>query len=289
MFSDPRLQTSVGRIESSLLDLGEFSEYFRDHKEPDGLTIFIPNWNHKAFLPRSLRSAMDSLKYLKRERFSGEILVIDDASRDGSQKFLRSVQALYNEPKLRTICLNKNLGLTKLRNLALLSSKYRYVCLLDADNELVPENLPIFMKGIIETDATLLYGNLILKGDRGVRTTVSDMKPTWLLVDQNYIDAFAIVNTERLLRIGGYSRPHPYLADDWEMNVHLIVEEESIVFLPMVFGYYHRQSLSANTENAPNREAFMAALRRIYAQTGPRGWDSERVGRMYHPDVGFID
>lgn len=287
--SDPRLQTSVGRIESILLDLEEFSGRFEDRKDPEGLTIFVPNWNHKSLLPRCLRSAMDSLRHLETEGFSGEILIIDDASRDGSQKFLRSVQALYNEPRLKTICLGKNIGLTRLRNLALLCSKYRYVCMLDADNELIPENLSVFMRGIVETDAALVYGNLILKGHGEVKTTVSDIKPTWFLTDQNYIDALAIVNAERILGVGGYSRPHPYLADDWEMNLHLIAEEETSVLVPLVLAYYHQQPLSAGKENAPNRPAALAALQRIYAQSGPRGWDPERVGRMYHPDVGFVD
>jgi glycosyltransferase involved in cell wall biosynthesis len=286
---DPRLQASVGRIESSLLDLEEFSELFRDDKDPEGLTIFIPNWNHRPLLPRALRSAMDSLKHLRREGFSGEILVIDDASRDGSQKFLRSVQAFYNMLSLQTICLSRNFGLTRLRNLALLCSKYRYVCMLDADNELISENLWTFVRAIIETDAALVYGNLILREDGDVWASASDMKPTWFLTEQNYIDALAIVNSERILGVGGYSRPHPYLPDDWEMNLHLIAEEETLVFVPAVLAYYHTHPLSASTENIPNREAFRVVQQRIYAQSGSRGWDSERVGRMYHPDVGFLD
>lgn len=289
MSSDPRLQTSVGRIESSLLDLTEYSEHFMEPKKSDGLTIFVPNWNHRYFLPRCLRSAMDSLKRLKAEGLSAEILVIDDASRDGSQKLLRSVQAHYNESRLRTICLSQNIGLTRLRNLALLSAKYRYVCMLDADNELLPENVPLFVRSIIDTDATMVYGNLILKQGGEAITTVSDIKPTWLLAERNYIDAFAIVDANRILSIGGYARPHPYLADDWEMNVHLIAEEELSVFVPAVLGYYHKQPLSANMENMPNRAEAMGTLRRIYTQSGTRGWDSERVGRMYHPAVGFID
>jgi glycosyltransferase involved in cell wall biosynthesis len=289
MSSDPRLQTSVGRIESSLLDLTEHSEHFKDRKDPDGLTIFVPNWNHKHLLPRCLRSAMDSLKRLKKEGLSVEILVIDDASRDGSQKLLRSVQALYNEPRLRIICLSQNLGLTRLRNLALLSARYKYVCMLDADNELLPQNVPLFVRSIMDTDATMVYGNLIVKRGGEAISTVSDIKPTWLLAQRNYIDAFAILDADRILGIGGYARPHPYLPDDWEMNVHLIAEEELFVFVPAVLGYYHAQPLSANTENTPHSEAFMRTLRRIYTQSGPRGWDSERVGRMYHPAVGFID
>jgi hypothetical protein len=30
-------------------------------------------------------------------------------------------------------------------------------------------------------------------------------------------------------------------------------------------------------------------LRRMFAQTGTREWDTVRVGRIYHPAVGYID
>src|SRR5215216_4843935 len=109
--SDPRLHTSLRRIESSILDQQLLTEDFREREnKDDGLTIFIPNWNHRSFLPRALRSALDALGHLEGEGYSAEILVIDDASRDGSQKFLQTVQALYNEPRLKTVCLKQNLG-----------------------------------------------------------------------------------------------------------------------------------------------------------------------------------
>ena len=73
-------------------------ELRREKKLEDGLTIVIPNWNHQPYLPRSIRSALQGLKRLEEDGYSGEIIVIDDASRDGSQKLLRSIQMLYGEP-----------------------------------------------------------------------------------------------------------------------------------------------------------------------------------------------
>ena len=118
---------SFHRLESTLLDNQPWSELRRDNKLEDGLTIVIPNWNHRPYLPRSIHSALQGLKRLEEDGYSGEIIAIDDASRDGSQKLLRSVQMLYGEPTVKTKFLPQNLGLPRVRNLGLQMSKYRYV------------------------------------------------------------------------------------------------------------------------------------------------------------------
>src|ERR687895_2381404 len=94
----------------------------------------------------SIRSAFEAIDRLEEAGYSGELLVIDDASRDGSQKFLRTVQVLYEDAPLKTVFLERNLGLPRLRNLAMRMSRYRYVSMLDADNEIVADNLPLFLQ-----------------------------------------------------------------------------------------------------------------------------------------------
>jgi glycosyltransferase involved in cell wall biosynthesis len=287
--SDPRLHTSLRRIESSILDRQLLAEDFREREnKDDGLTIFIPNWNHRSFLPRALRSALDALGHLEGEGYSGEILVIDDASRDGSQRLLRTVQALYDEPRVKTLCLQQNYGQARLWNVALRTSRFRYVCRVDADNELEPNNLPLFLRSVLQTDATMVYGNLIDKQNGEAVGLRSNMPVTMHITTSNYIDAFSIVDAERILRLGGYTRIHPYSPEDWEMILHLVQEEQQIVFVPAVLGYYHIHPLSASGELRLSK-AGVTALRRVHAQTGTRQWDSIRVGRIYHPDVGFID
>lgn len=286
--SDPRLYTSLGRIESSTFDDEVFRTLYRENKEDDGLTIFVPNWNHRSFLPRALRSTLDALDSLEEEGFPAEIVVIDDASRDGSQKLLRTVQALYDEPRLKTLCLRLNYGQARLWNLALRASRFRHVLRVDADNELVPANLPLFLRSIRQTGAATVYGNLLEVEGGEVTGVMSNMAATMRLTKSNYVDAFSIVDAEKILDLGGYTRIHPYSPEDWEMVLHLIAEEEQIVFVPAVMGYYHKHPMSASGElRLPHSGT--ETIRRLYAQTGLREWDEMRVGRIYHPDVGFVD
>jgi glycosyltransferase involved in cell wall biosynthesis len=308
--SDDKVLQSLHRIEAGILGDPDLSSLYQESKTEDGVTIFIPNWNHRPYLPRAIHSALCAVGCLREAGFSAEILVIDDASRDGSQKLLRSLQMLYEEPRLKTLSLKQNLGLPRLRNLALQMSRFRYVCMMDADNELVPDNLPLFLRSIIETGAALVHGNLIAKtqGEEVVRLWSSRVA-TMRLTRNNYIDAFALVDVRKLLRVGGYtSNPRLYGYEDWEMVLHLISEEEMIVFVPVVMGYYHRnpgsmlqetlqkaerktgsRSEGLPLEDTKRSEEARALMRRMFAQTGTREWDPVRVGYIYHPAVGWID
>lgn len=286
---DRRALRSLSRIESGVLDEAALEGLYETEKAGSGLTIFIPNWNHKPYLSRSLRSALDALGFLEEAGFSAEVLVVDDASRDGSQRFLRSIQTLYREPRLKTVFLKRNLGLPRLRNLGLWMSRFRYVCFMDADNELIPSNLPLFLRSIIETGAALVYGNLVEK--RGPKATKlrSKRAVNAQIFESNQVDAFALADAEKLLRVGGYATdPQLYGREDWEMTLHLVAEEEGIVFVPAVLGYYHLISRSMLEETKTQREEGREFLRRVYAQNGVRWWDTGKIARLYHPDAGFI-
>jgi succinoglycan biosynthesis protein ExoO len=292
--SEGRVLQSLHRIESRVLCDPDLSELYQESKAENGLTIFIPNWNHRPYLPCSINSALQAVRHLEEAGFSAEILVIDDASRDGSQKLLRSVQMLYAGFRLKTLFLKQNLGLPRLRNLALQVSQFRYVCMLDADDELVPDNLPLFLQSAMETQAALVYGNLILKQGEKVVRLLSDDVATTRLAGGNYIAAFALVDARRLLRVGGYISD-PQLYEDWEMILHLIAEEERIVLVPAVMGYVYRNpgslvsgETSSSSELRHRRQMMKALVQRIFAQTGTRDWDSAQVGCIYHPSVGFI-
>ena len=295
--SETRVLQSANRIESALLADSGLSKLYNESKAENGVTIFIPNWNHRPYLPRSIRSALQAIERLEEAGLSGEVLVIDDASRDGSQKFLRTIQALYDEAPLETVFLERNLGLPRLRNLALRMSRYRHVCMLDADNELVADNLPQFVQSAIQTDAALLHGLLIDKREGRMTGIRSDNVASMRLTAGNYIDAFALVDAVKLLRSGGYLADARLPHEDWEMVLHLIAEEEQVVFVPVVMGYYYLAPGSMYAQTAEDKgprprsaaPEVVALLQRMFAQTGTREWDAIRVGRIYHPAVGYLD
>src|SRR5215208_629550 len=182
VLSESKILQSTNRIESAVLADSGLGPLYKESKVENGVTIFIPNWNHRPYLPRSIRSALQAIERLKEAGYSGELLVIDDASRDGSQKFLRTVQVLYEHAPLKTVFSERNLGLPRLRNLAMRMSHYRHVCMLDADNELVGSNLPLFLQSGIQTGAALVHGLLIDKREgkmTGLRSDSDESAKSW--------------------------------------------------------------------------------------------------------------
>ena len=65
-----------------------------------------------------------------------EVIVVDDASRDGTAR--AAVVAAAGDPRLRVLARNANLGPAAARNLAIRSSTAPFVAILDADDRLVP-------------------------------------------------------------------------------------------------------------------------------------------------------
>src|SRR5918995_3309316 len=114
VLSEAKILQSPNRIESTVIADPGLGPLYTESKAENGVTIFIPNWNHRSYLPRSIRSALQAIERLEEAGYTGELLVIDDASRDGSQKFLRTVQVLYDDAPLKTVLLERNFGLPRL-------------------------------------------------------------------------------------------------------------------------------------------------------------------------------
>jgi glycosyltransferase involved in cell wall biosynthesis len=288
---DPAVLRSLSRVEDAALQAQEstLERLFVDKKDDNGVTIFVPNWNQRTYLPRSLRTALHALDSLQEVAFGGEVLCADDGSRDGSQRLISSIESMCADRRLSSVMLRRNMGLPRLRNLALRLARYRFVLFLDADNALEPKNLVLFVRAIRETQAAMVYGNLLDRDDYKVTGVRSNMMATMSLFDENYIDAFALCDATQLLEAGGYvTYPQLYGWEDWELVLHLANGGYGIVFVPAVMGYYavgRRSMLSETNERAMERRHF---LQRIHTPVGPpRG--VRAIGRMYHPDLGYLD
>ena len=84
---------------------------------------------------RYLRAAIASILAQTHRRF--ELLIIDDASTDGS----RAIIASFGDPRIRVLHNETNLGLTKSLNLGLVSARTEFVARQDADDLSRPERL----------------------------------------------------------------------------------------------------------------------------------------------------
>lgn len=254
-----------------------------------GMTIAIPNWNHEMLLPRSIRSALSAVALLRETGVPAEVLVIDDCSRDGSVTLLRQLEALHYEDGLRVLAFAANGGLAASRNAALVHSQYRYITFLDADNELIPENLPSFLRALEDTQAAAAYGNLLVRTPTCTSAVhvISNESVQAKLFHGNYIDAFAMFDRLQVLDVGGYDKScAPW--EDYELWLHLATNGREIVFVPIVMGYYYLLPGSM-IQTECKHEALQARVARIYDQLKCRSkLQGNSFHRRYHPELGYI-
>ncbi len=92
------------------------------------ISVIMPVYNGKAFLSDAIRSVLD-------QSFGDfELLVVDDASTDGSAKAI----AGFRDERLKLIRLKKNRGLAGARNRALAEARGKYIAFLDCDDTSEP-------------------------------------------------------------------------------------------------------------------------------------------------------
>jgi succinoglycan biosynthesis protein ExoO len=256
-----------------------------------GVTVAIPNWNHELLLARSVGSALRGVRLLRSRGVAAEVLVIDDASRDGSPVLLRQMEALYYADGLRVLALTHNVGLAGVRNTALREGLHRYVVFMDADNELLPDNLHHFYRSIRDTGAAAVYGNLLSRRrDSGHVAVLSNESFQDRMFAHNYVDAFGVFDRLQLLDCGGYSDNAAVRSrEDWELYLHLAACGRKVVFVPLVFGFYHDLPGSMIKETARTESDQAAHVTRVFDQLGSRARLPLNTRHLrYHPDVGYL-
>jgi glycosyltransferase involved in cell wall biosynthesis len=257
---------------------------------PRGMTVAIVNWNHEMLLPRSIGSALKALAVLRKMGIPGEVIVLDYCSRDGSVNLLRKLETMYYREGLRVWAYAKNDSLATGRNQAILQAKYRYLCFLDSDNELVPENLPLFLKTLEDTGAAVAYGNLLVREgtSRSAIKVLNNESVQTRLFGYNYIDAFVTLDRVHLIDSGFYDTSNTLL-EDYECWLHLITNGRSLAFVPAVLGYYYINKESMARTDLDRATAIFRRYNRIFNQFKAREQmrhNSEHL--RYHPVVGYV-
>ena len=97
--------------------------------EKNGVAVIVATYNAQGTIRRSVRSALE-------QEHVSEVIVVDDASRDGTAAEARLADD--GSGRLAVIPLSANGGPSRARNVALDRSKAPYVCVLDSDDYFLP-------------------------------------------------------------------------------------------------------------------------------------------------------
>src|SRR5574337_1544658 len=96
------------------------------------ITVLIPVYNREQYVAAAIESV------LAQSFTDFELLLIDDGSTDGSVEIMRSYT---NDPRVRLVCNEHNLGIPKTRNRGIDLARGEYVAMLDSDDLAYPSRL----------------------------------------------------------------------------------------------------------------------------------------------------
>jgi glycosyltransferase involved in cell wall biosynthesis len=126
------------------------------------VSVIVPVFNGREWIARSVRSALDQTSV------SLEVIVVDDASRDGTREILSGLAAA--DPRVRLIRSGVRLGPAGARNLAMDTARGEWIAFLDADDRYYPQRLAQLLAAAAEHGVDLLGDNQRFVTEDGSRS-----------------------------------------------------------------------------------------------------------------------
>jgi len=220
-------------------------------------TVVVINHNYGRFLRQAVWSVLQQTR-------TSAVLVIDDASSDGSGDVLASLGRAH--PELGIVRLRENVGLSRVRNLAASQATTGWIVFLDADDWLEPtyvERAEAFLAR--SPDIEVLVPDMTLRrGDRRPRVVRSRIPGDWReLLKRNTIVQTSVVRRELVNALGGYDPQLDF--EDWDFWVRALKAGRRFARLPGAF--VNRREHGANKSKICDETAATAAVRLKHRST----------------------
>lgn len=165
------------------------------------VTIYIPTKNRLPLLEKAVESV------LQQTYTNWELIVVDDASTDGTRDYL-DILTLGN-PKIKSIHHKDSLGACASRNDAIFSATGEYITGLDDDDFFAPERLAYFVEEWAKDNVIALCTNNIPVIDDVIQAKkLADISYFGQkdLLYYNYMNNQVFTKTDYLKEIGGFNK-----------------------------------------------------------------------------------
>jgi len=204
---------------------------------------------------RYLREAIDSI--LAQSFSDFEFLILDDASSDSSRTIVRG----YDDPRIRLIENERNLGLTRSLNRGIELARGIYIARMDADDLSKPERLDkqvAFLDAHSECAAVASYSTKIDRDSADVglaRTPIDGDEIRKRLRRRNCITHGAVMmRKEVLLRVGRYDEAMER-AQDYDLWLRLS-EDHCICTIPELLYLWRQHGESISVQHLEEQDRF---------------------------------
>jgi hypothetical protein len=232
-----RRKAELDRLEAS--DLGDDEATARTSAAYGAasprVSVLVTVYNYAS----PVRDALDSAEASRYREL--EIVVVDDGSTDDS--WARVLQWIAEHEELAVLLARHpaNRGLGAARNTALKLARGSMVFILDADNQLFPTGLERLVDALDDDpSASFAYG-MIQRCRAGLpHDLISEFPWSPEKVRRgNYIDAMALIRTDELRQLGGYTtdlRLHG--AEDYDLWCRMAEHGRHAAFVPEIVASY---------------------------------------------------
>jgi glycosyltransferase involved in cell wall biosynthesis len=116
------------------------------------ISVIIPVYNGATYIPE----LAEMLKKQTRKDF--EVVFVNDGSKDATKEALDSL--LQQHPFAMTVIHQENGGVSAARNTGLAAAKGKYICFIDADDEISHDYLQVLYDALESTDSRVAVGNI---------------------------------------------------------------------------------------------------------------------------------
>ena len=166
------------------------------------VTVYIPTFNRLELLQRAVESVRNqTYKNL-------EIIVVDDCSTDGTQKYL--AQLAKEDSRVRYFLKEKNSGACVSRNIAIENAKGEFITGLDDDDYFMENRINIFVDNWVDNIAGLCSYSLVKKSSNNIKTnkriSLKNTIEAEDLLKANHIGNQIFTKSQYLKAISGFDK-----------------------------------------------------------------------------------
>jgi GT2 family glycosyltransferase len=223
-------------------------------------TVVIPNWNGRDLLEKYLPSVVAALS----GNPENEILVVDNASTDGSALFLRE-----SFPQVRVLQLDRNLGFGGGANAGIRAARNDIVVLLNSDMRVNPDFLQPLLDGFSHPGVFAVSAQILFTDPQKAREETGLTEGRWIdgrlqvrhIIDERVSCLFPIFyagggssayDRRKFLELGGFDRLYePFYLEDTDLSYMAWKRGWTVHYQPRSIVYHeHRGTIGRRFNEA---------------------------------------
>lgn len=147
----------------------------KGHIKEELCSMIMPVYNSEKYIAEAIESV------IKQTYKNWEIIVVNDASTDDTEKIIKSYQE--KDKRIKLISLPKNQGAANARNTAIQNAKGKYIAFLDADDYWEKEKLQEQIQILQNSNADISYTAYLMIDETGRKIKKRSVKKLLNLKD----------------------------------------------------------------------------------------------------------